>query len=278
MSRLKGGAQRRVQKLRCGWLPVNRRVARYDPDRHNGCPACTPTGELEETVDHVFQCPERGRRAAVLKGLKGLHDKFREWKTAYCIIKALTAGATAWIEGTDIPSVESLLLPDTEVGRLTAKAYVEQTQLGWNVLFRGFWTVSWRAAQEAVYRARTIREPSDNGEAWIGRAISWFFELFESIWTLRNKVQHGDTPEEERQIRSAAADRAIQRLFDMGRDLSHCERHPFRLSMEDILAKNLAEKELWVKLTEAYLPKAFRRQKERDQKGQRTVDEFFHRI
>ena len=165
MSKLKGGAKRRVQQLRCGWLPVNRRVARTDPDRHDGCPACTPTGELEETVDHIFQCPQRVRRTAMLKGLEGLHDKFREWKTAYCIIGALTAGATAWIEGRDIPPVESLQLPDTDVGRLTGKAYVEQTQLGWNVLFRGFWTVSWREAQESVYEARNIREPTDTGTA-----------------------------------------------------------------------------------------------------------------
>jgi len=35
----------------------------------------------------------------MLKGLDGLHDKFHEWKTAYC-----------WIEGRDIPPVESLQL------------------------------------------------------------------------------------------------------------------------------------------------------------------------
>jgi len=54
---------------------------------------------------------------------------------------------------------------------MTGKAYVEQSQLGWNVLFRGFWTVSWREAQESVYDARNIREPTDTGEAWIGRAL-----------------------------------------------------------------------------------------------------------
>jgi len=203
----------------------------------------------------------------MLKGLDGLHDKFREWKTAYCIIGALTTGALAWIEGRDIPPVESLQLPDSDVGRLTGKAYVEQTQLGWNVLFRGFWTVSWREAQESVYEARPIREPTDTGAAWIIRAISWFFALFESVWELRNKDQHGESPEEDRRIRSVTADRAIRRLYDVGRDLSHCERH--------LLAKNLAEKELWVQLTEAFLPKAFHRQRERDKTGQRTITEFF---
>ena len=39
----------RICKLRCGWLPVNEREARQDPDRVPGCSACsaataTPTG------------------------------------------------------------------------------------------------------------------------------------------------------------------------------------------------------------------------------------------
>jgi hypothetical protein len=32
LATLSAAAQRRVQKLRCGWLPVNRRVSREDPD------------------------------------------------------------------------------------------------------------------------------------------------------------------------------------------------------------------------------------------------------
>ena len=32
---------RRIQKLRCGWLLVNNREARSDPDRVSGCSACS---------------------------------------------------------------------------------------------------------------------------------------------------------------------------------------------------------------------------------------------
>jgi len=70
---------------------------------------------------------------------------------------------------------------------MTGKAYVEQSQLGWNVLFRGFWTVSWREAHELVYDARNIREPTDTGEAWIGRVLRWFFEL------LTRRISRGRT-------------------------------------------------------------------------------------
>jgi hypothetical protein len=39
IEKMSSDAQRRVQKLRCGWLPVNPRVSREDPDRLNGCSA-----------------------------------------------------------------------------------------------------------------------------------------------------------------------------------------------------------------------------------------------
>ena len=122
---------------------------------------------------------------------------------------------------------------------------------------------------------KSVTSESVTCRAWIASHTSLSEAWFVSVWGLRNKVQHGESPEDERRIRSVTADRAIRRLYDMGRDLSHCERHPFRLSIADLLAKTLAEKELWVQLTEAFLPKAFRRQQQRDKKGQRTITEYF---
>ena len=60
--------------------------------------------------------------------------------------------------GTEIPDVESLDLPDTVLGRLIAAAYTDQTLLGWNVLFRGFWAKNWRLAQEEQFRLYRSRE------------------------------------------------------------------------------------------------------------------------
>ena len=68
-------------------------------------------------------------------------------KTANPIISALQTGALAWVEGTATPLVDSLTL-----GELIHHAYQEQSSLGWNVLFRGFWSSSWRLAQEHQFQ------------------------------------------------------------------------------------------------------------------------------
>ena len=86
---------RRIQKLQCGWLPVNNRESQSDPDRPPGCSDCL----VSKTVDHVFQCESTQRRRAILDRFVSFHSKFREHKTAPEIIGALMTGSLAWIEG-----------------------------------------------------------------------------------------------------------------------------------------------------------------------------------
>ena len=120
----------RIQKLRCGWLPVNNRVARHDPDRLPGCSACSTSGLVEETVDHIFQCTSSARRHTLLDRFTHFHSHFREMKTANHLISALQTGALAWVEGNDPHSVHSLCLPENLLGRLITKAYLERSSLG----------------------------------------------------------------------------------------------------------------------------------------------------
>ena len=101
----------RIKKLRCEWLPVNSREARSDLDRLAGCSACSRTGLVMETVDHLFQYRASSRQRAIREIFSTFHDKFRETKTSKLLISALQTGATAWVGGTEIPEVESLGLP-----------------------------------------------------------------------------------------------------------------------------------------------------------------------
>ena len=144
-----------------------------------------------ETMDHLFQLCASSRQRAIREIFSTFHDKFRETKTLKLLISALKAGATAWVEGTAIPDVESLDLPGTVLGQLIAAAYTDQTLLGWNVLFRGFWAKNWRLAQEEQFRLYHSRERQDTDDCWSGRAQMWFIALFESLWGLRNEDEHG---------------------------------------------------------------------------------------
>jgi hypothetical protein len=198
------------------------------------------------------------------------------WKTSRSVIQALHSGALAWIEGQAIPDVEALNLPDSTLGKLVHKAYVEQTSLGWNLLFRGFWSISWRTAQEYEFSHSTLqRERSDNGESWASRAQVWMFDLFDLAWGLRNDDEHGANPETQSAICLAKCERAIRRLYHAGESLPLHERHPFRDGMEDVLSKSLCRQERWVTMTEDFLIAAMRRLKMQKKTSQHSLKEYY---
>jgi hypothetical protein len=80
--------------------------------------------------------------------LADMSKTFRLWNTSYSVIKAHHSGASAWIEGQPILDVKALKLSDSPLEKLVQKAYVEETSLEWHLLFRGFWTTSWRTARD----------------------------------------------------------------------------------------------------------------------------------
>ena len=268
---------RRIQKLRCGWLPVNSRESRCDPDRLSGCSACSPSDLVPETVDHLFQCSSTARRRAVLDRFSSFYSHFRSMKTSKPLIAAMQTGAIAWVEGRSTPCVDTLDLPASPLGELIRKAYVEQTSLGWNVLFRGFWVTTWRLAQEEQFSMYRSRELQDTGERWSARAQTWFFDMFDLLWGLRNADEHGADDDTQRLIRVSKCERAIRRLYDKGEDLPYAERHPFRDDIEDLLHQPVHAQELWIDKTEAYLRKAFQRARARP-RGQPAITNFFTRL
>ena len=278
-SKLRGGAAIRVQKLRCGWLPINSRGARDDPDRLPGCASCSTAATMVvETVDHVFQCTAQIRRQALTDRFASLRTDFRAWKTSELLISTLRSGAEAWVEGKNPPKLLSLNLPDTVQGRLIAKAYLDQTLLGWNVLFRGFWASSWREAQDYQFSRYHSREKQDTGDIWAGKAQTWFIGLFELLWGLRNENEHGVDFDTQLLIRLATCERAIRRLHKKGEELPDGERYPFRTcTMEELLQKQVHDQELWITRTEDYLPKAFRRVRKRTGANQSAITDFFAR-
>ena len=268
---------RRIQKLRCGWLPVNSRETRMDPDRQAGCSACSRANLTPETVDHLYLCESTERRRAILDRFQSFHFKLRELKTATHIIRALQTGSIAWIEGRQSPNVETLMLPDNKLGLLISRAYQEQNELGWNVLFRGFWTKSWRMAQEEEFSNMRSRDVQDTGKRWAARTQLWYYDLFELIWGLRNADEHGADTDTQRLIRISKCERAVRRLYDKGEDLPYAERHPFRDSVEHLLNQSVVNQELWITKTSSYLDKAFKRARARPP-GQLTITSFFPQL
>jgi hypothetical protein len=116
-----------------------------------------------------------------------------------------------------VANFAELALPSTTMGQLVRKAYVEQTSLGWNLLFRGFWSISWRKAQDYEFSMSPFHQGhTDNGESWACRTQVWMFDLFDLACEMRNADEHGADLETQKLIRLAKCERVIRRLYRSG--------------------------------------------------------------
>jgi hypothetical protein len=101
------------------------------------------------------------------------------------------------------------------------------------------------------------------------------FDLFDLVWGLRNTDEHGVDPETQRMVRKARCERAIHRLYSLGEELPHRERHPFRDLIDTLLSKSVSSQELWISKTDEFLPLARKRVKNLADNKQRSLTEFF---
>jgi hypothetical protein len=184
----------------------------------------------------------------------------------------------AWVNDKPAPTSESLQIPANTIGNMVKFAIAAQSDLGWNVLFRGFLPDNWRKAQAYYQESLGPRDGSITSEKWTCNLLEWIYDLFDLVWGLRNADEHGAEPETQRLIQQAKNERAIRRLYDKGLSLPYCERHPFRQPMAILLASSVCDQELWITQTEWFLPRALKRAKKRIDSNQRALTEFFPRV
>jgi hypothetical protein len=100
--------QRRVQ-LRCGWLPVNRRVSREDPDRLNSFSVRPLTWPKKRLITFSMPMPDSTCCHASPACCHG--------SSVFANLEAIARGSSlalgAWIEEQAIPDVSELNLPDS---------------------------------------------------------------------------------------------------------------------------------------------------------------------
>jgi hypothetical protein len=121
----------------------------------------------------------------MLDELVEMSQKFRPWEIPQPVIDARYSGALARINGRDVPDIAVLNLPDSNMGsRLVHQTNFEQTSLGWNRLFRRFWSipdVKHRNMNSltALFHGRGKQTMVVVGQV-ASRAQVWIFDLFDS--------------------------------------------------------------------------------------------------
>jgi hypothetical protein len=161
------------------------------------CPCCLHS---EETIMHVFTCPEctvttfRDQQQEVLWANLRLID------TPSSLLTAIQQG----IKSQEVlPSVQSKDHPP-----LVLEAYSHQETLGWEAFLRGRISSKWQLAYatDQFTPAQSLK--------WAGQLIGYLLHYSQQLWNFRCGVVHGATIEESRQKHRSSLISLVQTAFE----------------------------------------------------------------
>jgi ribonuclease HI len=261
--------RRRFVQLRCGWLPVNSRMAKCLPDRTPYCPRCARSSNATatiESVDHFLRC-SNGDPSVLKWILNELPRILHSLQTPRNMTKAFVQGMTLWATGDVTPMWDPVEHPSPAIQR----ALETQTKIGWQHLFQGFFAKEW---QSAYAQSRNLTEATYQRN-WTSTVYSAMLAFFNSSWKERNESLHGvDQEDRDRILRTRLLAR-MDNIYSVkdklrpedSRDICGLPRQYFQEC-------NINALQNYVGHAEAMLPAALRRSAEIP-RGQRTITQFF---
>jgi len=160
------------------------------------CPSCKLV--TEDTV-HVFSCQQPDVKAARHAALLILQQAMK--RTTPCNVhEAIFSGINQWVSNpqltTYLAPTSGSLLPQLQS---ITRAFLDQSSIGWDGLFRGQIAASWAEAYVKNYEApSTKKQPSPSivvnlSQQWSVKLILQLWEFSKTVWKYRNSVVHGKT-------------------------------------------------------------------------------------
>jgi len=144
------------------------------------CPRC---GADNETISHVWRCPEPSAQDVWAAALLRLKTHLETNQTAPALIQDIIHGLTAWGKA--------------EPGAQTDGPSVAQNLLGWQAMLEGLISVEWREAQAKYLEAtKSRRSPA----RWTASLIVKLWEVAWDMWEHRNGILHNKEMGRRRQI------------------------------------------------------------------------------
>lgn len=159
-------------KILHGWLPVMHMVGHAT--HLTQCPGCPCT---DETFDHLFHCTHPKMRAILIDRMQALEKYMTKARLPRAFSQPFNTFLQAYLDGNDPPDIEA---------PLAQEAFQSQTDIGQDLLIRGFLSKEW-----LHLLAHTGHNRPDNVLTNIIRFL--WNDLIRPIWDTRNQILHRST-------------------------------------------------------------------------------------
>ena len=245
-----------TSKIMHGWLPVNHIVGRVT--HITQCPGCN---HRDETMDHLFHCPNPVIRNIISERLRALSQ---------FLVKSRVSRSFS------VPFLEFLLAylaqnadPST-INAFAQEAFQSQMDIGQSLFVRGLLSVEW------LYLLRHTRHERPEN---VLTNIIWFLwhDFVIPIWKVRNNLLHRSKNLTTSAVEARLDDRLGWFLDNKHTALSRTDHFLTRYSRDDLLSLTLNAKKEWVRHLEQ-AKAAWDIERLQTHKGQSVLTKFFTRI
>jgi len=208
------------------YLPVGKRVHKYDPKYPQSCPSCA---EPIETCAHVHQCPAQTRVQWRSTFLQTLRNKLESLNTAPPLASLLVEALHRVLHDEPLgDDLSTFGLPDL---------HLAQASIGWHHLLKGRFSKLWTRYQQTHLESLGVNS-SQQGLKWTVNVIHCIFKSWLQLWDLRNEDRHGKDLEAKRAREKEQAQREVEALYDQQPRMPPCLQHLFHMSLQVMLQKS----------------------------------------
>ncbi len=250
-SKMTGTQQMQTMKIMHGWLPIMH--MRHHITGVNQCPGCKHT---DETMTHLFQCPNAAMKERRTKVLDNFLKQGKKHKIPQHIIEAVCRVLRVQCLGSNDFESDSHT-PDI------AHAIQQQRRIGTHMMLRGYLANGWMTALENA----GVEHPDRKMNAL--QRLIWS-DFVTPIWTERNDILHRrantyKTADDERM-----AERIIWYVDHKSQLLSHHDQFLARHDTTTISSMPRRVKREWIRVLEKARA-CWMKEKDLRRKGQQTI-------
>jgi hypothetical protein len=221
-----------LSKWMTGFCGVGKMMKIYKFQQHSKCPKCQ---QNNETTDHVLQCQSYGTHCLWQKLMRELTAWIVDNDGPPSLGKVLTQNLTAWRQKSIFPP------PPQEC--MLRQAILQQDELGWGNLLKGFIGIQWRMAVEQHFLSIKSQKSS---VVWISKLIRKIWDLQRQLWDDRNNTLHGEGQTIHLEELNAINEELTKQWMAGLNQLPLRYRHLFQGEFRTLYQANIHHKQQWL--------------------------------
>jgi hypothetical protein len=233
--------QRRLLKFVHEWLPTNLRLFREGQD---ASPACSLCGSLEESNDHILECPYPQQQQTRSK-LSDYLWKDNENHGNSELNNIIEIALTECTHNTDwTPAM-------LDISHALTPCIKHQNKIGWHQLYKGRIAKSMIHFMEAHYRQLSVDTKRYTGERWGKMLLQNIWNTILQLWAQRNEAIHGTKIQRELETERTRLHYRVQQYYDKMDKLDIGDRDKiFYKDREQMLQEDTRYIKAWLKLAQ----------------------------